>query len=521
MSFRSYLEKLDAQGRLTTVKKSVSRKLEASAILNGSGERPVLFEKITGSGFRVAGNIFATKGQVAAYFGIDEYSEGAPRYSGATRASTDRCLGPGVGAAIRQPQAQHSLRNISKPSSLVLGKSAPTYAVSAGFSPEAQQTLPEQVYPAETEGFSPRSIHAGGLIPKITRAIEHPTKPEEVKSAPCQEVEFGEIDLDKLPILFHCEGDGGNYISSGVFITRDKDGIQNVDFHRAMQIGKNKFSIRVVRDRHFDQLLKKNEELNVAVCVGNAPNVLIAAATSVDFGLNELEIANSLESLKVVRAKTFDATIPADCEFVLEGTVRLDEKAPEGPFVDLTETTDITRQEPVLTIKRITHRKDAIWQALLPGKLEHKVIMGMPREPTIFKKVEEAGVKCLDVNINPGGCSWLHAIVKIDKRQEDDGKKAVAAAFEGHKSCKHVFIVDKDIDIYNPLDIEWAMATRFQADAGLVMKPREKGSSLDPSAEPGTCFTAKCGFDCTAPLKANGKNFGKAVFPKVDLTRFL
>jgi 2,5-furandicarboxylate decarboxylase 1 len=88
----------------------------------------------------------------------------------------------------------------------------------------------------------------------------------------------------------------------------------------------------------------------------------------------------------------------------------------------------------VFEVKKITHRKNAIWQALLPGALEHKILMGMPREPTIFKKVNEMGVKCLDVNVNPGGCSWLHAIVQIDKKSEDDGQKAIQGAFAGHTS---------------------------------------------------------------------------------------
>jgi UbiD family decarboxylase len=329
------------------------------------------------------------------------------------------------------------------------------------------------------------------------------------------------VDLGTLPILFHCARDGGNYISSGVVVAKDKEWGQNIDFHRMMQIGKNKFSVRVVKERHFDQYLKKNGEMDIAVCIGNGANVLVAAATSIELGKNELGIANALEPLKVVKAKTIDLFVPADCEFVLEGRITLQEKAQEGPFVDLTETLDTVRQEPVFTVKKITHRKDAIWQALLPGALEHKVLMGMPREPTIFKKVNEAGIKCLDVNVNPGGCSWLHAIVKIEKQQEDDGKKAIAAAFEGHKSCKHIFIVDKDIDIYNPLEVEWAMATRFQADTNLIVKPREKGSSLDPSAEPETHFTTKCGFDCTKSLVAKGKNFEKEPFPKIELKKFI
>jgi len=433
MGLRQTIEGLQRSDRLTTVFKPVSRRLEAAAILNEMGDRPVLFQKIVESDFRIAGNLFGTKQSIAEYFGV--------------------------------PQAR--------------------------------------------------------LIPMMVEAIRNPSRPEEVRNAPCQECTLEEVDLDRLPILFHCDRDGGNYISSGVFFTRSREGVQNVDFHRAMQIGRDRFSVRIVRQRNFDELLNRDQELPVAVCVGNSPNVLLAAAISVPLGQNELEIANSLEPLKVTRARTFPALIPAEAEFVLEGVVHLKQKADEGPFVDLTETYDFVRQEPVFEVRLITHRRDAIWQALLPGKLEHKILMGMPREPTIFKEVNDAGVECLDVNVNPGGCSWLHALVKIRKRREDDGRKAIDAAFRGHKSCKHVFVVDEDIDIYNPLETEWAMATRFQADRDLVLKEKEKGSSLDPSADPETSVTQKVGFDCTKPLVAGKKNFEKAVFPRVDLKSFL
>lgn len=435
MTFRDYLKKLQKKKTLEEIKKPVSKRLEASAIINALNDKQVLFEKIKESKFSVAANIFPTKQAVADY----------------------------LGCAV------------------------------------------------------------GELIPTIANAIANPSKPETAKKAPCQEVEVEEkdIDLDKLPILFHVEGDGGNYISSGVVVATHPVHGQNLDFHRCMQITKNKMAVRIVKERHFDLYLKEQKTMPMAVCIGNGANVLVAAAISTDLGKNELEIANTLAPLKVVKAKTFDAFIPADCEFVLEGTIALEEKSPEGPFVDLTETTDIIRQEPVFTVKKITHRKDAIWQALLPGKLEHKVLMGMPREPTIFKKVNEAGVKCLDVNVNPGGCSWLHARVKIDKQQADDGVKAILAAFDGHKSCKHVFVVDKDIDIYDNESVEWAMATRFQQDKNMVIKGKEKGSSLDPSAEPETHFTMKVGFDCTAPLATKGKNFGKAKFPTIELKKFL
>ena len=358
------------------------------------------------------------------------------------------------------------------------------------------------------------------LIPILSKAIDKRSKPEIVTKAPCQEVIESNVDLDKIPILFHCDKDGGNYISSAVVVTRDSDYGQNLDFHRAMQYSKDKFAIRVVKGRHFYKFLEKNGEVEVAFCIGNTPNILIAGATSVDIGVDELDIANALEPIKLVKAKSVDLIIPAEAEFILEGRVYFGERHEEGPFVDLTETYDVIREEPIFEVTKITHRKDAIWQALLPGALEHKILMGMPREPTIFKKVNEIGVKCLDVNISPGGSSWLHAIVQIDKKSEEDGRKAIEGTFAGHTSCKHAFIVDKDINIYNPLAVEWAMATRFQGDTRMVVKDKEPGSSLDPSAEVGTKMTTKIGFDLTKPLVVKGKSFDIAEFPKIDIKKY-
>lgn len=363
-------------------------------------------------------------------------------------------------------------------------------------------------------------IPVNQTIATLTRAIDQRQPCQVGQSAPCQEVIDLAPNLDILPILFHCEGDGGHYISSGVVIANHPMHGLNADFHRMMQFSSTEMAVRVVARRHFDTYLKELGQVDVAVCVGNAPNVLAAAATSVALGINELEIASALEPLPVVRAKTVDIMVPAECEFVLEGTVYYQRKHAEGPFVDLTETQDVIRQEPVFVLKAMTHRHDAIWQALLPGVLEHKLLMGMPREPTIYRKVNEV-VRCLDVNVAPGGCSWLHAIVQIDKQHDDDGRKAIEAAFAGHHSCKHVFVVDSDIDIYNPQEVEWAMATRFQGDTRMIVKPREPGSSLDPSAEPGTNLTTKIGFDLTKPLVSKGKTFTKAPFPDVDLQQFL
>ena len=432
MSLRTYLNQLETRGELLRIKAPVSTTYEIAGLLKQLQPRPVLFEQVQDSPFRVAGNLFCSKASFAATLGI----------------------------------------------------------------------------PVEQ------------IIPRLVQAIEAPRPCPTARQAACQQVVVEQPDLEALPILHHCQGDGGRYISSGVVIAHHPQHGQNVDFHRCMQLSPTEMAMRVVKGRHFDTFLNELGAVDLADSIGSPPSVLAAAATSVALGVNELEIANALQPLEVVKACTVDVEVPAEAEFVLEGTVYADRRHAEGPFVDLTETYDVVRQEPVFVVKAITHRQDAIWQALLPGALEHKLLMGMPREPTIFKQVNQV-VKCLDVNVNPGGCSWLHAIVQIDKQAEQDGKKAIQAAFAGHRSCKHVFVVDKDINIYDPLEVEWAMATRFQGDVDLVVREKEPGSSLDPSAEPGTHLTTKLGFDLTRPLETHGKAFEKARFPEVDVNKYL
>ena len=183
----------------------------------------------------------------------------------------------------------------------------------------------------------------------------------------------------------------------------------------------------------------------------------------------------------------------------------------EGPFLDLTETPDIVRKQPVARIKKIYIRPGAYFHALLPGGLEHKMLMGMPREPTIYGEVAKV-CDVSDVYITPGGCSWLHGAVSIHKKYPDDGRKAIEAAFNGHRSMKHVFVVDDDIDIHDAQQIEWAMATRFQGDRDMIVK-REKGSSLDPSSDLETRETTKIGFDLTIPTDHDPNDFKKVPLP--------
>jgi UbiD family decarboxylase len=115
-------------------------------------------------------------------------------------------------------------------------------------------------------------------------------------------------------------------------------------------------------------------------------------------------------------------------------------------------------------------------------------------------------------------------VVQIDKQGPEDGRKAIEAAFRGHSSLKHVWVVDTDVDIYDPAAVEWALATRFQADKDLIIFPNQPGSSLDPSGThvPGQkSRTAKMGLDCTIPWGADLDKFAKGQYGTVDIESYL
>jgi 2,5-furandicarboxylate decarboxylase 1 len=344
-------------------------------------------------------------------------------------------------------------------------------------------------------------VDAAQLLFTLAQALASPAVPDVVPSGACQEVVDEQVDLYQLPILHHLPQDGGAYITAGVVVTRDPDLGRNVSFHRLLQLDRNRLVARLVEGRATDLLVQKSSsDVEVAVCIGNSLPVLVAAATSPPPDVDEFGIANALSPTPLVRCLTVDLEVPADTEIVLEGRIT-QATAPEGPFLDLTGTMDIVRPGRIVEVTCITHRRDAIYQALLPGGREHRLLMGLPREPTIYTEVSKV-CRFLNVVLTPGAGTWLHAVVQIEKRTAEDGQRAIHAAFEGHPSLKHVVIVDNDIDIYDPHDVEWAIATRFQADRDLVVLENQPSSSLDPSAThvPGEkTRTTKVGLDATIP----------------------
>jgi 2,5-furandicarboxylate decarboxylase 1 len=355
-------------------------------------------------------------------------------------------------------------------------------------------------------------VAPGGLVARLAEAIDHPVEPRIVEPDGYEELP---CDLSRLPILKYYPRDGGRYVASGIAVAKDPEFGLNASYHRGMVLDRDRLALRIV-ERHLFEYIKRGLR-EFAYCIGNPTPVMIGGAISVAIGTSELSIANALQETPLM--KVDDHLVPrSELILVCELT---GEQADEGPFLDLTETFDIVRRQPVARVKRILARRSPLFHALLPGDLEHKLLMGMPREPTIFREVAKV-CECLDVLVTPGGCSWLHAVVKIKKKDGQEPRRAIEAAFRGHASLKHVWVVDEDIDIGEPADVEWAMATRFQGDRGLLVLEGQQGSSLDPSSDMATKRTTKVGFDLTAPLSSTGKDFCRPRLPlQLDLDDYV
>jgi UbiD family decarboxylase len=365
---------------------------------------------------------------------------------------------------------------------------------------------------AEAINTSPQELKT-----KIIQALENPGEKKIIEDPPCQEVVIDEPDLTRLPFIWTGLRDRAPYITASIIIAYDKEYGYNASYHRLMLLDKNKVVPRIV-PRHLYKYIERGCR-EVAITIGNHPAFMLAASITSRIEVDELSVASSLSEIRYARTLTNNLLVPAECEVVLEGYVT-DEYVDEGPFLDILGTYDIVRKERVIEIRCITMRENPIFQYILPAGYEHKNLMGLPREATIFYEVSRV-CECLDVRLTPGSGGWLNAIVKIRKKNEEDGRKAIEAAFKGHESLKYVVVVDEDIDIDNPEEVEWAISTRTQLDRDLIIKPSEKGSSLDPSADQITRLTCKAGIDATIPTIIEKERFQKAIIPKVDVEVFL
>ena len=340
------------------------------------------------------------------------------------------------------------------------------------------------------------------ITEKIIEAMEKPIKVD--KFTDFSEYETSEVDLSKIPILTHYKRDGGAYITAGVVFARDPEtGIQNASIHRMMVLDNKTLVIRIVPRNlytYFQKAQKLGKDLDIAIAIGMDPAILLASTTSIPIDYDEMDVANAFKNGELELIKCGDLNVP-QADIILEGKISVTETVAEGPFVDLTDTYDIIRDQPIINLETMHIKKDAVYHAIIPAGFEHKLLQGLPQEPRIFKAVKNAVPTVENVVLTEGGCCWLHAVVSIRKQTEGDGKNAIMAALSAHPSLKHCVVVDTDVNVFDAEDVEYAISTRVKGDRDIMIVPNVRGSSLDPVAESdGT--TTKIGVDATKSLKA-------------------
>jgi len=380
-------------------------------------------------------------------------------------------------------------------------------------------------------------VPESSLLETFRRASERPRACALVSTPSCQEIQIKkQIDLGRiLPIPVHSEHDNGAYITAGLVIARNpKTGIQNVSINRLQVQSNDRLGILML-PRHlwafYKEAESRGEALSIAIVIGVDPLTMLASQAILPIDVDELTVASALhkEPLRVARCITNDIEVPADAEIVIEGKILPQIRALEGPFGEFPKYYSSQEQREVIQVDAITHRKNPIFHTIIPAEMEHLLLGAIPREATILSLLQKSFPGVMDVRLSTGGVCRYHLYVKFKKRREGEPKNVIMGAFAAHYDIKHVVVVDEDVNIHDPMEVEWAVATRFQADRDLVVIHGAQGSLLDPSTTVNAAaigqtevpqeqqgISSKVGFDATKPVSYTAHVFTRVRIPGLD-----
>ncbi|MGH7768493.1 MAG: UbiD family decarboxylase [Candidatus Binatia bacterium] len=351
-----------------------------------------------------------------------------------------------------------------------------------------------------------------------------------VSSGPVKEIKWtgAQVDLSKLPIVTHAGKDCGPYVTIGVQVGKDPETqIRNLSIHRMLVLGKDKLSLWAPADHHLGRMILKAEEKNrgleVATAIGVEPALVVGSQAKVPYGIDEYHVAGGLRgaAVQLTRCETIDVEVPAAAEIVIEGITIPGERIADGPYGEYPGCYSEAKQAPVLKVTAITMRKNPIYQTALTGMpvTENHTLIEYGNAAMVYREVKKIVPEVRAVNMTPGGTFRHHVVVSIKKRAENEGRNVILALLSLGIGLKQVIVVDHDIDPFDPMQVDWAMATRFQADKDAIIVPRIACSTLDPSC-PENRVTAGLGIDATAPMKERWR-FEKVEIPGVDKVKYV
>jgi UbiD family decarboxylase len=333
-------------------------------------------------------------------------------------------------------------------------------------------------------------------------AMEKPIPPKLVAKAPVKEVVLtGEqIDLYKLPQILHHQEDAGAYITAAISFAKEPNGdTWNCAYNRLMIKSRDTTSIHLTLAKHLWEYQRAAEAqgkaLAVAFAIGVHPAIALGCLAIGSIDEDERAIMGGLlgEPLELVKCESSDLLVPAHAEMIIEGEILPHERTAEGPFGEFTGYSLGERQREVLKVRAITHRRDAIFQDITVGHLDHLMLSTTPIEANLYRAVR-AMVPTLKAVRVPAPFTCY---VSIEQRISGQAKNAILAVLGADLYMKRVVVVDHDVDVFNDRQVNWAIATRCQPDRDIAIITNARGSDLDPSTkEDGN--TAKWGVDATA-----------------------
>jgi 4-hydroxy-3-polyprenylbenzoate decarboxylase len=452
---REFVAQLESVGELKRIGAAVSPRLEMTEICDRVLRRrgpALLFENPSGFTMPVLANLFGTTRRVALAMGrpVDQNPEAALREIGVLL------------AALREPEPPHGLR-------------------------EAWNKLPlfRQVL---------------NMAPKV------------VSSGPCQEVvlEGTEVDLAALPVQTCWPGDAGPLITWGLTVTRGPvKPRQNLGIYRQQVIGRNRVIMRWLAHRggaldYRDHCaLHPHTPFPVAVVLGADPATLLGAVTPVPDTLSEYQFAGLLRGSRteLVACKgAADLQLPAGAEIILEGAIRPGDEAPEGPFGDHTGYYNDVESFPVLTVERITMRRDPLYHTTYTGKPpDEPAVLGAALNEVFVPLLVRQFPEMTDFYLPPEGCSYRMALVSMKKQYPGHAKRVMFGVWSYLRQfmyTKFIIVVDDDIDVRNWKDVVWALTTRVDAQRDTLIVPNTPIDYLD-FASPTAGLGSKMGIDAT------------------------
>ena len=364
---------------------------------------------------------------------------------------------------------------------------------------------------------------------KLKRAIDNPIAPKMLTTSPTREVVMAgdDVDLYRLPIPMSSIFDGGPMITAGITIARDPEHGVNAGIYRFIVKERGVTGIDLVTPNNMRLIAQRAFEAGkpcpISISIGNHPFEIMGSGFRAPLGVDEMTISGGLRGAPVELApcKTIDVPYIADSEIVLEAEILPTGWTwPEGRFGEFTRLMGGLHWNPLVRIKAISMRKDAMYYALhMPW--ENTWLAAPTRYAAIRQALKTAGVVVKDINVTLGGCAFWHAVISI-KKQPGEGRNAILAALSV-MDLKHVVVVDDDIDVFNPVDVEWAIATRVQGDRDLVVVSHARGKPLDPSlapTPPGVVpTTAKIGIDATISEGIPKERFERIAYAYADTAK--